>query len=57
MTSYGGRFRVIASHLSKMANLNLPHLHLAAPLGVKPFEFCRDLWQQESPGYRVALFA
>jgi len=36
-----------------------PHLHLAPPLGVIPFEFRRDLLHQEleSLGYRVALFA
>jgi len=38
---------------------NPPHLHLAPPLGVTPFEFCRDFRQQklETLGYRVALFA
>jgi len=46
------------SYLSKVANFNLPYLHLAPPLGVTQFEFCRDLRHQilESLGYRVALF-
>ena len=42
------RFRVTASYLSIVANFNLPHLHLAPPLGVTPFEFCRDLWRQKT---------
>jgi len=29
-------------YLSKVANVNLPHLHVAPPLEVIPFEFCRD---------------
>jgi len=33
------RFRDIASYLSKVADFNLPHLHLAPPLGVTPVEF------------------
>jgi len=35
---------------------NLPHLHLAPPLEVTPFEFCRDFWHQKTRvpgGYRV----
>jgi len=43
----------------KVANFNLPHLDLALPLGVTPFEF--DLRRQKkklkSLVYRVALFA
>jgi len=31
-------FQVIASHLSKVANFNLPHLDLVALFGVTPFE-------------------
>ena len=27
---------------------NLPHLHLAPPLGMTPFEFCRDFQQQKT---------
>jgi len=42
------RFRVIASYLSKVANFNLPHLHLALPLGVTPLEFCRDFRRQKT---------
>jgi len=38
----------MASYLSKVANFNLPHLHLAPPLGVTSFEFCRDLWHQKT---------
>jgi len=43
----------------KVANFNLPHLHLAPPLLVTPFEFCRGLRHQKTrvPGYRVALLA
>jgi len=37
-----------ARHLWKVANFNLPHLHLAPPLGMTPFEFCRDLRQQKT---------
>jgi len=32
---------------------SLPHLYLAPPLGVTPFEFSRDLWHQETR--RIAL--
>ena len=39
----------------KVANFNLLHLHLAPPLGVTPFEFCRDL-RHQTLGSRVALF-
>jgi len=39
---------------SKIANLNLPHLYLAAPLGVTPLEFGRDLWQQKTRLYRLS---
>jgi len=35
---------VIESYLSKFANFNLPHQHLAPTLGMTPFEFRRDLW-------------
>jgi len=44
------RYRVIASYLSKVAYFNLPHLHLAPPLGT-PFEFREDFCRQknESP--------
>jgi len=35
--------------LSKVANFNLPHLHLVPPLhGMTPFEFCRDLQHQKT---------
>ena len=32
---------------SKVANLQL-HLHLANPLGMTPFELCRDFWHQKT---------
>jgi len=38
----------LASYLSKVAHFNLPHLHLAPPLGVTPFEFRKDLWHQKT---------
>jgi len=44
----GRRFGVTASHLTKVANFNLPHLPLAPPFGVIPFEFCRDLRRQKT---------
>jgi len=33
------RFRDIAGYLSKFADFNLPHMHLAPPLGVTPEKF------------------
>jgi len=47
-------FRVIMRYLSKVADFNLLHLHLAPPLGMNLFEFRQDLWRQklESLGYR-----
>jgi len=33
---------------SKVANFNQPHLHVAPPLKVTPFEFCRDLPRQKT---------
>ena len=55
----GRPFRVIASYLSKVFNINLPHMRLEPPLEVTPFEFCLDLRHQKTTvlGYRVALFA
>jgi len=41
------RFRVIASYLSKVANVNLPHLHLAHHW-VTLFDFRGDLWRQKT---------
>ena len=38
------RFRDIAGYLSKVADFDLPHLHLAPPQGVIPVEFRGDLW-------------
>jgi len=39
---------VIASYLSKVADFNLLHLHLATPLWMTLFEFCGHLWCQKS---------
>jgi len=44
----GRRFQVVASYLSKVANFNLPYLHLAPPFGVTPFDFWRDLRHQKT---------
>jgi len=46
-------------HGERAGVFNLPHLHLAPPLGVTPFEFFRDFRRQKARalGYRVALFA
>jgi len=41
-------FRVVASHLSEVANFNLPHLHLEPLLGMTPFKFCGNLWCQKT---------
>jgi len=41
-------FRDIASYLSKVADFDPPHLHLAPPQGVIPVEFRGDLWQQKT---------
>jgi len=52
------RFPVMASHLSKVADFNLPHLHLA-PLGSDPVRISpRPLAPKtmESLGYRVTSF-
>ena len=42
------RFRDTACYLSKFANFNLPHLHLAPPLGVTPVEFRKKIWRQKT---------
>jgi len=36
------------SYLSKVANFNVPYLHLAPPLDVSPFEFCGGLQHQKT---------
>ena len=41
------RFRDTASYLSKFANFDLLHQHLAPPLGVTPVEFLKDFWHQK----------
>ena len=42
------RFRYIAGYLSKVADSDPPHLHLAPPQRVIPIEFCGDLWHQKT---------
>jgi len=37
-----------ASYLSKVADFDPPHLHLAPPQGVTPVEFRGDLWHQKT---------
>ena len=46
------RFRDIAGYLSKVADFDPPHLHLAPPYGATPVEFRGDLSHQktEVPG-------
>ena len=34
--------------LSKVADFDTPHLHLAPPYGVTPVEFRGDLWHQKT---------
>ena len=41
-------FRVIASYLSKVADFNPPHLHLAPPQRAIPVEFRGDLSHEKS---------
>ena len=41
-------FRDIAGYLSKVADFDPPHLHLAPSLGVTPVEFRGDLWHQKT---------
>ena len=52
-------FRDTAGYLLKFANFDLPHLHLALPLGVTPFDFKKifRIEKLESLGYRAVLFA
>ena len=42
------RFRDTAGYLSKVADFDLAHLHLATPQGVIPVEFRGDLWLQKT---------
>jgi len=51
------RFRDIASYLSKIADFDPPHLHLAPLQGVIPVEFRGDLWHQKTrvPGLLCGL--
>jgi len=53
-------FRVIASYLSKVTNVNLPRLHLVPPLGADPVLSFAEIFgirKLESLCYCVALFA
>jgi len=38
----------MASHLSKFADFQLPHVHLAPRLEMTLFEFHRDVWCQKT---------
>jgi len=42
------RFRDIASYLSKVADFNPPHLHLAPPQVFTPVEFRGDFWRHKT---------
>ena len=44
------RFRDIAGYLSKVADFDPPHLHLACPIGLRvaAVKFCGDLWRQKT---------
>ena len=42
------RFRDIAGYLSKVADFDPSHLHLAPPQGVIPVEFRGDLWRPKT---------
>jgi len=42
------RFRDIAGYLSKVADFDPPHLHLAPLQGVTAVEFRGDLWRQKT---------
>ena len=48
------RFRDIAGYLSKVADFDPPHLHLAPPQGVTPVEFRGDLWRQKTRVFGVS---
>ena len=41
-------FEIIAGYLSKVADFDPPHLHLAPPQGLTAIEFRRDLWLQKT---------
>ena len=41
-------YEIIAGYLSKVADFDPPHLHLAPPYGVIPVEFRGDLWLQKT---------
>jgi len=38
----------MAGYLSKVADFDPPHMHLAPPQGVTPVEFRGDLWHQKT---------
>ena len=48
-------FRDMASYLLKFANFDLPHLHLAPPLGVTLCEFPKYFWRQKTTVPRRCL--
>jgi len=47
-------FRDIAGYLSKVADFDPPHLHLAPLEGVTPVEFRGDLWRQKTRVHRLS---
>ena len=51
-------FAIKASYLSRVADFDPPHLHLAPSLGVIPVEFRGDLWRQKTrvPALLYVLF-
>jgi len=58
VSSISYRFRDIGSYLSKVADCNPSHLHLAPLFGVTPVEFFADILgirKLDSLGYRVVL--
>jgi len=60
-TAHGRRSAAIgAIYLSKVADFDPPHLHLAPSQGVILAEFRGDLWRQKTRvpavGYRMVLF-
>ena len=40
--------RNLERYLSKVADFNVPHLHLAPPLKMIQVEFYQDLWHQKT---------
>ena len=48
------RFRDMAGYLSKVADFDPPHLHLAPPYGVTPVEFRGNLWRQKTTVHELS---